>query len=199
MRKELKERKQRRLRNKKLLKKYPWLTPNDWWFRRLTPRQHKYDFTLLDEIPRGWKLAFGESFTAELDAVLLSEQIKDQFYLEQVKEKYGQLTIYYRPCNDKIDQVIDKYSYLSENICLVCGRPDVPITEDGWICPLCKKCFDNDKRWDELYANKEGRMADSYTIKRFSKDGDEVMTYDISETAEKIRSRYAKTHKRPIE
>lgn len=195
MRKELKEKKRKKLKNKKLLKKYPWLAPMDWWGRRLSPKQHKYEWTELDELPRGWVKAFGEMMCEELDGVLKALGIKDKFYLLQVKEKWGSMTIYYSPCYEEIDRVIDKYSLLSENICAHCGAVDVPMTTDGWCLPLCKKCFDNDRRWDEIYADREGRMADSYTVRHWQGDEKIEVTYDISETAEKIRRRYVKMHR----
>lgn len=196
MRKELKEKKRIKLKNKKLLKKYPWLTPLDWWSRRLKPKQHKYEWTLLDELPRGWVKAFGEMMCEELDQVLIKNAIKDDFYIHQLKEKWGRMELYHNHYIDEVNQVIDKYSTLSENICMICGRPDVPMTQDGWICPLCKKCFNNDERWDKVYADKDGQMANSYTIRRWNGDEKIETTYDISETAEKIRRRYAKMHRR---
>ena len=39
-------------------------------------------------------------------------------------------------------------------------------------------------------------MLDSYTVHRRSKDkGDETITYDISETVQKIRTRYKELNK----
>jgi hypothetical protein len=196
MKKELKEKKRIRLKNKKLLKKYPWLTPIDWWGGRVRPKVHKYEWTLLDEIPRGWVKAFGEMMCEELDQVLIKNHIKSDFYILQLKEKWGRMEMYHNHCIDEVDQVIDKYSYLSENICAHCGLPDVPMTTDGWCIPLCKKCFDNDERWDKLYVNKEEYMADFYTIRRWNGDEKIETTYDISETAEKIRSHYHVLHRR---
>lgn len=193
MRKELKEKKRRKLKNKKLLKKYPWLAPMDWWGRRLSPRQHKYEWTELNELPRGWVKAFGEMMCEELDQVLIKNHMKDDFYIFQLKEKWGRMEMYHNHCTDEISRVIDKYSTLSENICAFCGRPDTIVTTDGWVIPMCQKCFDDDVRWNKLYSDKDGRMADSYTIKRCK--GDET-TYDISETAQKIRSRYHALHRR---
>lgn len=115
------------------------------------------------------------------------------------------------PVDCKVPEIIDNYSMLSQNICIICGKPDVPIINSGWICPYCKKCYttpsdwykkehpDKIDEWIEFHSddwegyNKEetNKMRNSYTIKRWSKEkGDETITYDISETANKIRARY---------
>lgn len=108
--------------------------------------------------------------------------------------------------NEEIYNIITKYTYLSQNICILCGEPDVPmINTGGWISPYCLKCFSNftdnknktKEEIEDMYndsiddtPNEDGNylMATSYTIKRFSDDT--VTTYDISETAKYIRKRY---------
>lgn len=197
MRKELKEKKRIKLKNKKLLKKYPWLTPTDWWSRRLKPKQHKYEWTLLDELPKGWVKAFGEMMCEELDQVLIKNAIKDDFYILQVKEKWGRMEIYHNHCIDEVSQVINKYSTLSENICSHCGRPDTRITNCGWIIPLCQNCYPTSELYEKIVDfNDSGRMADSYKLVHWEDDKKIEVEYDISETAEKIRRRYAKMHRR---
>ena len=59
--KQRKEIKRIRIRNKKLLKKYPFLAPIDWFTcTQLTKNNHYYyDSTVLDDMPKGWKKAFG--------------------------------------------------------------------------------------------------------------------------------------------
>jgi hypothetical protein len=116
------------------------------------------------------------------------------------------------PIGCKVLEIIDKYSVLSENICMICGKPDVPITGNAWFYPLCEKCYctPNDyckgdmteeelkEFWDErkkdweVWNNEDYKMRDKYTIHRWSKDKDdaEEIIYDISETANKIRSKY---------
>ena len=115
------------------------------------------------------------------------------------------------PIGCKVQEIIDKYSVLSENICIVCGKPDVPLTNNGWLSPYCKKCFtmpsDWQKRehpeeverwiefrtedWEEYDYEGNNKMSESYTIKSWSKEaGEKTTTYDISETANKIRSKW---------
>lgn len=119
------------------------------------------------------------------------------------------------PIDCKVQQIIDKYSTLSENICIICGKPDVPITNNGWISPYCKKCFTtpNDwykkefpnevdkwiknhlEDWQEYDKEENNKMADSYTVISWSKEnGEQKTTYDISETANKIRANWGTEH-----
>lgn len=102
------------------------------------------------------------------------------------------------PVGSKLGDIIGKYGVLSEHICMVCGKPDVPVTGHGWYMPLCKECFLSDDRnheyeWDE-YASAENNlmMPDVYKYSRYSKDDDKWIDIeiDISDTAEKIRRKW---------
>ena len=53
---EAKKRKAERLRNKKLIDRYPWISPVNWHWKRIP----SYDFTMYDDVPKGWKRAFGK-------------------------------------------------------------------------------------------------------------------------------------------
>ena len=122
------------------------------------------------------------------------------------------------PIGCKVLEIIDKYSVLSENICMICGKPDVPMTGDSWFYPLCEKCYctPNDYRkgdmteeelkefWNEqkkdweVWNNEDYKMRDKYTIHRWSKDKDDVeeIIYDISETANRIRNKWKLEYKK---
>ena len=90
------------------------------------------------------------------------------------------------------------------------------MTNLGWISPRCFDCYIKYHRYiegdpeyipktedeiKEMYENDiinepdengEYRIHDTYSIIRFSKDGNKTITYDISDTVEKIRRRYGK-------
>ena len=85
-------------------------------YKRLT----KENLEWLSFIPEGWDKSFGADLRKELDEVLARENI-EAFEIIDVKEKWGELRIYYFPQNDGIEKVIDKYSMISRNICLACG------------------------------------------------------------------------------
>lgn len=46
--------------------------------------------------------------------------------------------------------------------------------------------------WEDTVGENEVGLLDEYKITTYSKDGDITTTYDISETANKIRKRYEK-------
>lgn len=200
------------LHNWILCGKYPFLIPRYDWSGEII-EDYDYTSTYLDDIPVGWKIAFGEMMCEEIKQELVRCNYLDEFRIIQAKEKFGQARIYTNgePVDCKVQEIIDKYSVLSENICIICGKPDVPITNNGWISPYCKKCFTtpNDwykkeypnkvnewiknhiEDWEEYDKEENNKMRDSYTIIRWSKDkGEEKVTYDISETANKIRAKW---------
>ena len=102
--------------------------------------------------------------------------------------------------SQKAHDIIRKYEALSENICYFCGRPDVHMTDAGWVLPMCKKCYEKHWRrgskyeYADVICDEDSRMADIYHVKRFSKDGDEIITYDYSDTTNKIRIWWNKHH-----
>lgn len=62
----------------------------------------------------------------------------DQVVFEQVKEKFGMLTIYHRGGNTYTDGVLRMAEEVSRYTCEECGAPGTP-TKSGWIRTLCDK------------------------------------------------------------
>lgn len=175
-----KREKQIKLKNKKLVKKYYWLMPRNVWTGKVLT---DYDYSFIEwGWSDGWDKAFGDMFMKEL-----GEEIKriDQknFQILQIKEKYGSARCYTSGTSKEAFRIIDKYESLSRNICYFCGRPDVPITNAGWVLPMCKSCYE--KKWrrgskleyEEVVDDEECRMSDAY-----------------SDTANKIRNWWNKNH-----
>ena len=106
------------------------------------------------------------------------------------------------PQESNASRIIDKYSYLSENICISCGKPDVPMIYDGWYSPYCFDChrkkYYNIKKpidqvkveYDNYICDKQHWMSNTYTVRHYSKDGNWDETIDISETANRIRNNW---------
>jgi len=193
--KQRKEAKRRRLVNKKLIKKYPWLKPYNVWTGK-TWKDYNYETTWADDLPNGWRKAFGDMMFEEIDEVL--KRTNTTIYIEQIKEKYGQLRFY---CNahQEIQEIIDDYSKLSENICIVCGKPDVSMLDTGWISPVCKECFEYNQKtnkwaprdkYEDYIISKDSSMSSERHWRRFTPNGDtQDFSRDISDKAEKIRNR----------
>lgn len=188
--------KRRRFNNKKIVKAFPFLRGIDWWGRPIKG----YDYTLINEFPRGWWKAFGTLMCEEISQIPGCEKIQTQ----QVKEKFGRLEWYFsapEKTYDAVYSIVDKYSVLSTNICIICGKPDVNMIYTSHISPQCRECFDKihhhaKATYDEYTHNKDNKMANSYTVRRYSKCGSTDTIIDISETAEKIRRRYYKCLKK---
>lgn len=198
------------LRNKKLVKKYPWLAPRDYWSGRII-KDYDYSWILWGCTP-GWDAAYGDMYLKELGEAVEKAGAKHNFVIEQIKEKYGEHRVYSSIPSDEVKNIIDKYCMLSKNICISCGKPDVPMLNDsGWFYPSCYKCFEKNvkffnrytkhtqeeikKRYDEIKSN-ECYMPETYIRKIYSKEGTEEKEIDISETVVKIRKRWDKRNRK---
>lgn len=126
--------------NKELIEKYPWLLPHNRWTGEVVDN-YDYSFTELDDMPDGWRIAFGEQFCADIQHELdkLRPETAADFRVLQIKEKFGQLRFYTNWVTEGIDEVIRRYENLSERTCIECGAPATKITT-GWISPFCDKC-----------------------------------------------------------
>ena len=183
--------------NKELLKKYPFLLPRNVWTGLEIP-DYDYTYTLADDIPIGWRAAFGDLLIEEINQDLLKNNFVDEYRIMQIKEKYGGLRWYSGglPRDSKISNIVHKYEMISENICIACGKPDVPMIPRGWISPYCSDCCNKFNRcskeeYDELTADPDDYMIpDSYTVRHFSVDGDWDEIIDISNIANMIRQRW---------
>lgn len=126
-------------RNRLLIEKYPWLLPRKWTGEVI--EDYDYTYTVLDDMPYGWRIAFGEQMCEELKNALDMmdpEEVK-KFRIVQIKEKYGSLRFYTNWVTDQIAEIIYKYSIMSEHICISCGAPATKMSL-GWICPWCDSC-----------------------------------------------------------
>lgn len=109
--------------NYELCNKYPILVPRNVYTGN-TVTGYDYSYTMLDFIPYGWKVAFGEAWARDIqEAINISLQDKkDDIFILQLKEKYGILTQYFSEYTDELDSVIDKYEELSKKTCIKCGK-----------------------------------------------------------------------------
>lgn len=134
--------------NKKLCERYPflitmWDYDEDW---NATPsKNYDYEWTFLDDIPKGWKKAFGVQMCEELRDILIEADYLDKYQVVQAKEKYGVLRIYDNgvpeSIYDKYHAWLVKYEALSRDTCICCGKPGKMRT-DGWISPWCDECYE---------------------------------------------------------
>lgn len=134
---------EKQIKNKELIERYPFLQPRNVWTDKI-PEDFNYEHTRLDEIPDGWRIAFGEKLCEELREALIEADYLDKFRFSQIKEKYGRLCLYNFGVPEAAHKVMSKYCNLSARTCILCGKPATRITT-GWISPFCGDCGD----WEE--------------------------------------------------
>lgn len=122
--------------NKALCDLYPFLILRNVWTDEIF-EDEDYSFTQLDNLPVGWRKAFGEEMCRELKEAL-GDEVSD-WRIFQLKEKYGMMRLYSNWTTDKVDVVIRKYEDISLEICEFCGSR-AEYSPKGWECPICEKC-----------------------------------------------------------
>ena len=109
------------------------------------------------------------------------------------------------PKDSEISDIIGDYSCLSENICIVCGRPDTPVIDTGWYEPLCKSCYEKwakrkkkyikqVSKYEDLICDDTGIMPNERTYTLYYNGNQQRITRDISDKANKIRARWRASH-----
>lgn len=106
-----------------------------------------YEFTWYDDIPTGWRKAFGKQFSRELKKQLKKDKQLKKFRFSDIKEKWGSLRIYTQGCSEECQQLFDKYENLSLHFCKECGRKGKIHGKYYWV-PLCDKHFKENYRND---------------------------------------------------
>ncbi len=91
-------------------------------------------------MPKGWWHAFGEQMCKEIQDKIgdWSEEEYNYFNIS-VKEKYGELRVYFTITNEALEKIAEKYENLSKYTCIYCGQPASWVSK-GWIAPYCNKC-----------------------------------------------------------
>ena len=201
-----------RKKNKELCKRYPFLIPRSVFTDQPVWMHKAYDWTLAEDFKDGWWKAFGLQMCEEIREDCIKYNYLNQLRLEQIKSKFGQLRCYTGPIpkDSQINNIIEDYSRLSENICEYCGRPDVNmINWGGWLYAICEDCFNriNKRSLKRGYIKElpsyssyichgdDGKMSEERRVTICKGDGTtEPMTYDLHDKAEQIRARWRAKH-----
>lgn len=142
--------------NKSLCDRFPFLIPwNRWSGKKITESgdggywpgepnkipEYDYEYTELDNMPDGWRIAFGEKMCEEIREALIEDGDLNSYRVVEIKEKYGDLRWYDNGCRvgSRVHDIVRKYEQLSAKTCAVCGKPATQVTL-GWILPLCDDC-----------------------------------------------------------
>lgn len=130
------------MNNKELVAKYPFMKYRSMYTGKLSEDDR---YTWFDEIPEGWRKAFGFEMVEELYQILKKANYVDKYEIAQIKEKFGALRWYSNGVPEEIRSEyrdwIMKYEYLSKRVCIICGAPATKIST-GWISPFCDDCVD---------------------------------------------------------
>lgn len=150
------------MNNKTLCEKYPWLIPHNRW-TDMIPEDYNYEYTELDNMPRGWRKAFGEQMCEEINNELLtwSEKDRNGFRIMDIKEKWAFLHFYVNYGTSKLYDIINKYEEKSKRICIRCGAPAAWITR-GWYMPFCDDCARKDYKNNKWETKSEFEFEDDY-------------------------------------
>ena len=123
---------------KKLVAKYPFLMPRHPFTNVPIPN---YDYSFIEgeyNLPEGWFVLFLQC-CEDIYKVLNKIGYVDEFYFVQIKEKWGRMTLYCHGATKEIEDIVDKYGFLSLQVCSVCGHPASVMTY-GHVRPFCSKC-----------------------------------------------------------
>ncbi len=197
--------KKQREKNKALCKQYPFLIPRSGWADKVIWERKAYDWTLADDFPVGWWKAFGLDLCQDMRKELERCHFLKSFRIVEIKEKFGELRIYTGPlpidCN--VMQIVDEYAALSQNICMICGKPDIPLTNiNSWFKPYCRECFERIKKrvhWNISYEKaiekeENPTMPDEIVYYSYSEGKDTRQVVDLSEKTKRIRTRWEAAH-----
>lgn len=134
--------------NKSLIEKYPWVEIKNhsnydpYPEQEITEDTH-YNWTWLDAIASGWRLAFSEQLCTELQKELERTDFVNSYIITDIKEKFGVLDWSSDPIpiDSKLYDIVSKYEDLSKNYCMECGKPNRWILDDSyWIYYFCDDC-----------------------------------------------------------
>lgn len=142
--------------NKKLIERYPFILP-----QHSLSGAHSIGFEsiVLDDMPVGWRTAFGEDLCKEIMEELVRNNCVDSYQVLQIKEKYGELRWYSQGGTERIHrEIVPKYENMSRRICIQCGQPATFVSK-SWVAPWCNFCAEqfhqhNCVDIDDFYGSK---------------------------------------------
>ncbi len=160
--------------------RYPFLLPRD--FKGNVNEEFDYEYLCL-ELPKGWRNLFFQ-MCEDIKPLLEREGILDDFYFLQVKEKYNEMLCY---TNGKeslaVQEVLQKYRYLSTFICTHCGKP-ARYEATGYLESFCESCW-------EKYPNKKKNsllFIDTYNVVSFNDGKTQERTVSVKDEWERYIS-----------
>jgi hypothetical protein len=162
---------------KTLIQEYPYLQPRRMTDDKVSP-DYDYQFIVGElDLPEGWMYLFLQA-CEDIKEPLVKASDLDKFRFLQVKEKYGRMRLYHSGASEEVNDILDKYEFLSEQVCSKCGKPASAMTR-GWICPFCEEHIKNFTDHGENVDPIE--VQTSYTRRRWSAEGTTETAIDCGE------------------
>lgn len=163
--KTLKETKNKKEINKRIIERYPYLLPRNVWTDKIDD-DYDYSYIRSCEIPDGWNRLFLQ-LCEDIREPLIKVDYLEKFRFSQIKEKYGRLECYTFGESDEVHDILSKYRAMSKHVCNQCGKPAEYMTTD-YILPFCSDCFEKYCRRYREPAEKI-EFKDSFVMSRYSK------------------------------
>ena len=132
---------------------FPFLLPHNRWTDEVS-EDYDYTYNEFDCMPDGWAIAFGYEMLCELREALIEDNYLHKYRVTQIKEKFGSLRWYDFGASDKVYEIIRKYSNLSREVCINCGKP-AKYESVGWTSYVCEDCAKL-HTWQQYILIKEG-------------------------------------------
>lgn len=142
--------------NKSLIEKYPWVeiknhSNYDPYPEHELTEDMRYNWTWLDAMEPGWRLAFGEQMCEELQKELERVDFVNEYCILEIKEKFGELRWGTGgiPADSKLFEIAEKYEDMSLNYCMNCGKPNEWVLDDSYFiyyyCNDCKEMLEREE------------------------------------------------------
>ena len=127
---------------------YPFIRSRNVW----TGKPTGYYSTWYEDIPKGWRIAFGKQFLKDMKKCLKKNHELRSFRFHEIKEKWGRLCLYCGSATEETHKLLEKYGDLSEEYCYFCGKPTKYLTQ-GYELFLCEECFEKEIQRRSHYLN----------------------------------------------
>lgn len=134
--------------NKRMLERYPFIWPSRDG-QRLSVPEFNYTTTVMDTMPRGYLISFGERFLEDVRSCLEKEDALGSFLILRFSTGWGSLRVCGNSIVRGLRDVLDVYEYMSERVCSECGKEArfLGVTFEGstkghGVLPHCDECRD---------------------------------------------------------
>ena len=123
---------------KATVERYPYLLPRNVWTGKVS-EDYNYDYIIGLAIPSGWYKLFMQ-LCEDIRQPLIDAGFLEEFRFSQVKEKFNRLECYNFGAPEIVQDIIDKYSVMSQYVCIICGEPAIYETS-SYIASYCENCW----------------------------------------------------------